>query len=123
MVGPGGLDPQGSRLRQALVPVPERTWALRNVANSMLRSAAASGDNAAAEEALGMLKQAADLAAEHYGATHPGQQQCGTLLECSANLIAVALQALQDTGGAARSMGCSCLFCVLLCMWSGWQMW
>lgn len=61
-------------MRQALVPVPERTWALRNVANSMLRSgAAASGDTAAAEEALTMLKQAADLAAEHYGKTHPGE--------------------------------------------------
>jgi hypothetical protein len=54
------------------VPVPERTWALRNVANSMLRSAGGSGDAAAAEEALGMLRQAAELSAEHYGKQHPG---------------------------------------------------
>ncbi len=81
MVGPGGRDPQGARSRQALLPVPERTGALRNVANSMLRSAAAAaaagssgdgGSSAAAEEALGMLKQAADLAADHYGKEHPG---------------------------------------------------
>lgn len=58
-------------MRQDLVPVPERTWALRNVANNMLRTAAA--DSAAAAEALGMLKQAADLAAGHYGKTHPGK--------------------------------------------------
>lgn len=89
VVGPGGLDPQAARLKQQLVPAPERIWALRNVANSMLRSAtfgaagssgssaAAGGDAAdsispAAEEALSMLRQAAYLAADHYGDNHPG---------------------------------------------------
>lgn len=77
--GQGGLDPQGARLRQQLVPAPERIWALRNVANSMLRSTASSGGSGSsgsstpsAEEAVSMLHQAADLAAEHYGKNHPG---------------------------------------------------
>jgi hypothetical protein len=38
----------------------------------MLRSAGGSGDAAAAEEALGMLQQAAELSAGHYGKQHPG---------------------------------------------------
>jgi hypothetical protein len=44
----------------------------------MLRSAAvgggdgSSGAMAAVDEALGMLQQAADLSADHYGADHPG---------------------------------------------------
>ncbi len=60
------------------MPVPERTWALRNVANAMLRSgataaaAADGGGGAAAEEAVGMLRQAAQLSADHYGPEHPG---------------------------------------------------
>lgn len=76
IAGPGGLDPSGARQRQALVPVPERTWALRNVANNMLRSAV-SGDGssngaAAVSEALAMFKQAAELSANHYGPHSPG---------------------------------------------------
>jgi hypothetical protein len=77
-MGPGGLDPQAARARNQLVPAPERIWALRNVANSMLRSTASSGGGGSssstpsAEEAVSMLKQASDLAAEHYGMTHPG---------------------------------------------------
>eukprot|EP00775_Hariotina_reticulata_P000703 gene703-1003_t len=77
IAGPGGLDPSGAQQRQALVPVPERTWALRNVANNMLRSAAAvsgggSANGAAAvAEALAMFKQAAELSASHYGPDHP----------------------------------------------------
>lgn len=83
VVGQGGLDPQGARLRQQLVPAPERIWALRNVANSMLRSTASSGGSGSsgsstpsAEEAVSMLHQAADLAAEHYGKNHPGVSMC-----------------------------------------------
>jgi len=82
VAGPGGLDPQGARMRQQLVPAPERIWALRNVANSMLRSTASSGGGGtsgsstpSAEEAVSMLKQASDLAAEHYGKDHPGGVQ------------------------------------------------
>lgn len=79
-MGPGGLDPQAARARNQLVPAPERIWALRNVANSMLRSTASSGGGGSnsssstpsAEEAVSMLKQASDQAAEHYGMTHPG---------------------------------------------------
>lgn len=84
--GVGGLDPQAARMRQALVPVPERIWALRNVANNLVRSAAASSGGggsegaasqaAAAAEGISMLQQAADLAAEHYGKTHPGARVC-----------------------------------------------
>ena len=92
--GPGGLDPQGARLRQQLVPAPERIWALRNVANSMLRSTASSGGGGgsaassssssapSAEEAVSMLKQAADLAADHYGKNHPGWH-CSAVLCCT----------------------------------------
>lgn len=82
VAGPGGLDPQGARMRQQLVPAPERIWALRNVANSMLKSTASSGGGGtsgsstpSAEEAVSMLKQASDLAAEHYGKSHPGGVQ------------------------------------------------
>lgn len=81
VAGPGGLDPQGARMRQQLVPAPERIWALRNVANSMLRSTASSGGGGSsssstpsAEEAVSMLKQASDLAAEHYGKNNPGMR-------------------------------------------------
>lgn len=64
-----GLDPSGPAQRAALVPVPERTWALRNVANNMLRFGAAGSQ---AGEAVGMLREAAQLSADYYGATHPG---------------------------------------------------
>jgi hypothetical protein len=37
-----------------------------------LYKAGGSGDAAAAEEALGLLQQAAELSAEHYGKQHPG---------------------------------------------------
>ena len=67
MVGPRGLDPSGAEQRKALVPAPERMWALRNVANNMLRTGA--GDKAG--EALNMLQEAADLAADTYGKDHP----------------------------------------------------
>jgi hypothetical protein len=83
VMGPGGLDPQAARARQQLVPAPERIWALRNVANSMLRSTASSGGGGSsssstpsAEEAVSMLKSASDLAAEHYGMSHPGGSCC-----------------------------------------------
>jgi hypothetical protein len=73
VVGLRGLDPSGAEQRKALVPVPERMWALRNVANNMLRTG--SGDQAG--EALNMLQEAADLAADHYGRDHPGKRdQC-----------------------------------------------
>jgi hypothetical protein len=68
VVGPSGLDPSAQEQRKALVPVPERTWALRNVANSMVRS----GGAAQLPGAVKMLREAADLAADHYGAGHPG---------------------------------------------------
>ena len=71
MVGPRGLDPSGSEQRKALVPAPERMWALRNVANNMLRTGA--GDKAG--EALNMLQEAADLAADTYGIDHPGKSR------------------------------------------------
>lgn len=77
--GPATSASGGLLDTQALVPVPERTWALRNVANAMLRSgataaaAADGGGGAAAEEAVGMLRQAAQLSADHYGPEHPGQ--------------------------------------------------
>ena len=66
-----------------MVPAPERIWALRNVASSMLRSTASSGGGGSsssstpsAEEAVSMLRQASNLAAEHYGANHPGVCVC-----------------------------------------------
>jgi hypothetical protein len=68
VVGPSGLNPSAPEQRKALVPVPERTWALRNVANSMVRS----GGAAQLPGAVKMLQEAADLAADHYGPGHPG---------------------------------------------------
>lgn len=109
VAGPGGIDPQGARMRQQLVPAPERIWALRNVANSMLRSTASSGGGGSsgsatpsAEEAVSMLQQASDLASDHYGKQSPGEHWVaarqplrtvhGLLLHCSLSLLQHGLQ-------------------------------
>ncbi|KAL6753529.1 hypothetical protein V8C86DRAFT_2725058, partial [Haematococcus lacustris] len=54
--------------RASSTPVPEQLWAVRNVANKMVRF----GDPNQMSEALGMLEGAVKLAAEHYGADQPG---------------------------------------------------
>jgi hypothetical protein len=55
--------------RNLVTPVPERVWALRNVANSQLQFA---GGAQQLQEAVGMLQEAAELSASHYGPGHPG---------------------------------------------------
>ncbi|EFJ51899.1 hypothetical protein VOLCADRAFT_116364 [Volvox carteri f. nagariensis] len=66
VVGPGG---EAEAARGALVPVPERLWATRNVANNLMRF----GEPLQVGEAVGMLEEAVSLARRHYGDRHPGQ--------------------------------------------------
>jgi hypothetical protein len=49
-----GLSGVGGDGRSSLVPVPERLWAARNVANNLLRF----GDPAAAGEGVALLEEA-----------------------------------------------------------------
>jgi hypothetical protein len=105
VAGPGGIDPQGARSRQQLVPAPERIWALRNVASNMLRSTASSGGGGSssapsAEEAVSMLQQASDLAAEHYGRNHPGVLAT-VFCHCQVALTALLISLL-----GSMSLGC-----------------
>ena len=53
-----------------MTPIPENVWAMRNVANNLLRFGAA--DEAQARQAAGMLQQGLALCQEHYGPGHPG---------------------------------------------------
>lgn len=72
--------------RKSLVPVPERLWALRNVANNLVRF----GLPAQLPEAVAMLSQADGVARGHYGAVHPAR--ISTLLDLCDALGAVLLQ-------------------------------
>lgn len=72
--------------RKSLVPVPERLWALRNVANNLVRF----GLPAQLPEAVAMLSQADGVARGHYGAVHPAR--LSTLLDLCDALGAVLLQ-------------------------------
>jgi hypothetical protein len=75
----------------------------------MLRSAGGSGDAAAAEEALGMLQQAAQLSAEHYGKQHPGgsdmYNRCMTVicLEAATVKMFASEQAVTEDGRCCES--------------------
>ncbi|GIL88789.1 hypothetical protein Vretifemale_16676 [Volvox reticuliferus] len=65
LVGPGGAaDARGS-----LVPVPERLWATRNVANNLMRF----GEPLQVGEAVNMLEESVSMARRHYGERHPCQ--------------------------------------------------
>jgi hypothetical protein len=75
--------------RQALTPIPERLWAVRNVAGSMVRF----GDPSQAAEAVNMLLDACDLAASHYGAKHPS---CAGLLLDTRDALQVMLLGLHN---------------------------
>ncbi|GIL52216.1 hypothetical protein Vafri_7917 [Volvox africanus] len=65
VVGPGGA----ADVRGSLVPVPERLWATRNVANNLLRF----GEPLQVGEAVNMLEESVSLARRHYGERHPCQ--------------------------------------------------
>lgn len=67
LAAPGGLDPSSSRARGA--PVPEKAWAARNVARSLIGGGGAAG----AEEGVRMLREAAGECAAYYGEAHPGE--------------------------------------------------
>lgn len=71
LAAPGGLDPSSSKARGA--PVPEKAWAARNVARSLLGGGGAGG----AREAARMLREAAEDCAGYYGAAHPGAPRQG----------------------------------------------
>ncbi|KAI8473300.1 MAG: hypothetical protein J3K34DRAFT_411556 [Monoraphidium minutum] len=89
LAAPGGLDPGSAKARGA--PVPEKAWAARNVARSLL----AAGGEAGVEEGARMLREAAAECAGYYGDGHPGQ--LSTLLD-----LVDALMALQQLRFEAR---------------------
>ncbi|GBF91896.1 hypothetical protein Rsub_05001 [Raphidocelis subcapitata] len=91
LAAPGGLDPSSARARGA--PVPEKAWAARNVARSLLGG----GDPSGVAEAARMLREAADDCREYYGPDHPGQ--LSTLLD----LVNADLALLTTAGGPERA--------------------
>ena len=92
LAAPGGLDPSSGRARGA--PTPEKVWAARNVARSLIGGG---GSAAGAGEGVRMLREAAAECAEYYGEAHPGQ--LSTLLDLIDGLL--ALRALAAEGGGS----------------------
>jgi hypothetical protein len=84
LASPGGLDPSSARARGA--PVPEKAWAARNVARSLIGGGGAAG----AEEGVRMLREAAAECRDYYGPTHPGQ--LSTLLDLIGGLLALVAE-------------------------------
>jgi hypothetical protein len=76
LAAPGGLDPSSTRARGA--PIPEKAWAARNVARSLLGG----GDPNGVAEAMRMLREAAGDCREYYGPDHPG----GSRPDCMAGM-------------------------------------
>jgi len=60
------LDPSTTKARGA--PTPEKAWAARNVARSLVGG----GGVAGMEEGVRMLREAADDCRQYYGDAHPG---------------------------------------------------
>ena len=71
------------RASKTSTPVAEKLWALRNVANNMIRFGASAanseGQDQRLSEAVSMLEEADGLASSHYGKTHPAR--LATLLD------------------------------------------
>eukprot|EP00798_Chlamydomonas_sp_ICE-L_P005530 gene5530-4163_t len=92
------FESTSSRQRQSLVPVPERLWAARNVANNMVRF----GNPKQLGEAVGMLEQACDVAEQHYGPCHPGS--LAVLLDLHVALKTTVIEESEmSTGGSSLS--------------------
>ncbi|GAX82526.1 hypothetical protein CEUSTIGMA_g9953.t1 [Chlamydomonas eustigma] len=99
------IDPNSAAVRRSLSPVPERLWAMRNVANGMVRA----GNAVQLGEAVGMLQQADVVARQHYGQYHPAR--LATLLDVhealSASLMMVAPGALEAVEGTKKLLDVS----------------